>query len=177
LASGTVLSIVYYSKIVGVLFGKEARTLHPPAHFWLPVTVLAVICLLFGVSATGYDIFVLPISGTMINLPIDFSLITLLFVFAFGIALSPAKIVLDKTGPFTGGEKVLPDFYVRDFLGNYVDRLHRVASLLNINNLYKRIAGLNILFAWLSRAEEFIERDFVFLTLIIILVIFMIFLW
>ena len=104
-------------------------------------------------------------------------LITLLFVFAFGIALSPAKIVLDKTGPFTGGEKVLPDFYVRDFLGNYVDRLHRVASLLNINNLYKRIAGLNILFAWLSRAEEFIERDFVFLTLIIILVIFMIFLW
>jgi NADH:ubiquinone oxidoreductase subunit 5 (subunit L)/multisubunit Na+/H+ antiporter MnhA subunit len=174
LACGTVLAIVYYSKIVGVLFGKEVRTLHPPVQFWAPVAVLAFITLLFGVSITGYDIFVMPITGTTINLPVDFSLITLLFVFAFGIALSPAKVVLDKTGPFTGGEEVLPDFYVRDFFGNYLDKFRKIASALTIDHLYKKIAGVNVAFLGLDKFEDFIDRDFVFLTLIMILISFMI---
>jgi NADH:ubiquinone oxidoreductase subunit 5 (subunit L)/multisubunit Na+/H+ antiporter MnhA subunit len=175
LACGTVLAIVYYSKVVGVLFGKEVRKLHPPVQFYAPVTALAFICLLFGISVTGYDIFVLPISGSMIYLPIDFSLITLLFVFAFGIALSPTRIALDRTGPFTGGEKVLPDFYVRDFLGNYLDKLRRIASVLNTDHLYKKMASANILFLWLAKVEEFIDKDFVFLTLIMILMAFVLF--
>jgi hypothetical protein len=174
LACGTVLAIVYYSKIVGVLFGKEARTLHPPVQFWAPVAVLAFITLLFGVSITGYDIFVMPITGTAISLPVDFSLITLLFVFAFGIALSPTKIVLDRTGPFTGGEDTLPDFYVRDFFGNYLDKLRKIASVLNIEHLYKKIGGVNLAFLGLAKFEDFIDRDFVFLTLIMILISFMI---
>jgi len=175
LAAGTVLSIVYYSKIVGVLFGKEVKKLHPPARFSLPVLVLAVICLLFGISVIGYDVFVLPISGTAIYLPVEFSLITLLFVFAIGIAMSPTKIVLDRTGPFTGGEKVLPDFYVRDFFGNYREALRRVSTSLNIDNFYKKVAGVNLGFMWLNKFEDFADRDFVFLTLIMILLAFMLF--
>jgi len=174
LACGTVLAIVYYSKIVGVLFGKEVRTLHPPVQFWAPVAVLTFITLLFGVSITGYDIFVMPITGTTINLPVDFSLITLLFVFAFGIALSPAKIVLDRTGPFTGGENTLPDFYVRDFFGNYLDKFRKIASVLTIDHLYKKIGGVNVAFLGLAKFEDLIDRDVVFLTLIMILISFMI---
>jgi len=176
LAAGSVLTIVYYSRIVGVLFGKEVRKLHPPERFSIPVMVLAVICLLFGISIAGYDLFVLPISGAAITLPIDFSIITLLFVFAFGIALSPAKIKLDKTGPYTGGEKTLPDFYVRDFFGNYIAKLHKVSNALNIDYVYRKIGGLNKSFMGLAALEEFADRDFVFLMLIIILVTFMVFL-
>lgn len=175
LACGTVLAIVYYSKIVGVLFGKEARTLHPPVQFYAPVAILGFITLLFGISVTGYDVFVLPISGAAIYLPVDFSLITLLFVFAFGIALSPSKIVLDRTGPFTGGENTLPEFYVRDFLGNYIDKLRRVSSALSIEHLYKKIAGVNLAFMLLAKFEDFIDRDFIFLTLIMIFISFMVF--
>ncbi len=176
LAAGTILSIVYYSRVVGVLFGKEVKKLHPHPKFYMPVIVLAIITLLFGVSVAGYDYFVLPISGVAISLPIDFSLITLLFVFAFGIALSPAKIVLDQRGPFTGGEDSLPDFYVRDFFGNYADKLRKIANSLSMDNLYKNIAGLNVALIGATRFEDFIERDFLFLTLIMILISFMVFL-
>jgi len=176
LAAGTILSIVYYSRMVGVLFGKEVKKLHPHFKFYMPVIVLGIITLLFGVSVAGYDVFVLPISGTTISLPIDFSLITLLFVFAFGIALSPSKIVLDQHGPFTGGEEALPDFYVRDFFGNYADKLRKVANALDIDNFYKKLAGLNTALLGLTKFEDFIERDFLFLTLIMILISFMVFL-
>jgi NADH:ubiquinone oxidoreductase subunit 5 (subunit L)/multisubunit Na+/H+ antiporter MnhA subunit len=175
-AAGTVLAIVYYSKIVGVLFGKEIKKRHPHPAFYVPVSILALICLLFGVSVAGYDIFVYPISHSMIYLPVDFSLITLLFVFAIGIALSPARIVLDKTGPFTGGENVSPDFYVRDFFGNYAAGLRSLSHSLNMDNIYAKIGGLNIAFAAATRFEDFIDRDFVFLTLVMILISFMIFL-
>ncbi len=138
IAAGTMIPLVYYSKIINVLFyPKNFKKKKLSKSLTVPLAIITGFCLLFGVSLVGYNLLVAPVVPVQLAFPFDVTLVLLFASLLLGFALSAVKKTrIDSTGPFTGGEKLQPAAQTMFFFGKDKQFIKKISGFIDIDRVY-----------------------------------------
>ena len=173
IATGTIVTIAYYSRVLQVFF-RPGRNGAFRFRYAISIAPIAFICLLFGISTLGYAFFIEPIVHPVLLLKANVSLFLLVFSFIGGVVFfSHWKISIDKTGPFVGGEEIKLKMPVTELFREYGSLLRKVPMFFDVNIIYKRVSRINVYMKRVARSDSAVSEKFVIATIVLAFAVFL----